>query len=261
MELENKVVVITGAARGIGLGLAKACAAEGASAVVMLDLLESVMDAAAEVGDVATAHVSDVRDQEAFMSLLAEIESEHGRVDVMISNAGVAFAGGVESPDTEWQAIWEINLMAHVWAARQLVPGMEERGMGYLVNVASAAGLLTMVGAASYAVTKHAAVGLAEWLAITHGAKGVRVSCVCPMGVDTDMVSSFEASERLLRPDAISVEDLAAAVVEGMREERFMILPHPQVGDFLQRKVGDYDRWIGGMQRINRSVMAGVGEE
>ena len=174
-----------------------------------------------------------------------------------MSNAGIGTGGGVDAPNEAWQQIWEVNLMAHVYAARAVLPAMIARGEGYLLNTASAAGLLTNIGAAPYSVTKHAAVGLAEWLAITHGDQGIKVSCLCPQGVRTNMLlagADDPAGAVVLAQGAIEPEDVAEAVVQGLRAESFLILPHPEVLTHFQRKAGDYDRWIGGMRKLQRRI-------
>ena len=184
-------------------------------------------------------------------------EERFGPIDLLVSNAGIGTGGGVDAPNEAWQQIWEVNLMAHVYAARAVLPGMIARGEGYLLNTASAAGLLTNIGAAPYSVTKHAAVGLAEWLAITHGDQGIKVSCLCPQGVRTNMLlagADDPAGAVVLAQGAIEPEDVAEAVVQGLRAESFLILPHPEVLTHFQRKAGDYDRWLGGMRKLQRRI-------
>jgi NAD(P)-dependent dehydrogenase (short-subunit alcohol dehydrogenase family) len=262
MELSGKVVVVTGGASGIGRALCRRFAAEGAKAVVVADFdADGAATVAAEIGGEAVS--TDVAVEADIKSLVERTEQHHGPIDLFCSNAGIAVGGGVDASDEDWQRIWDINLMAHVYAARAVLPGMLARGEGYLLNTASAAGLLTNLGAAPYAVTKHAAVALAEWLAITHGDAGVKVSCLCPQGVRTPMLlggleandtagSSVVASGGVLEP-----EDVAEAVVQGLRDERFLILPHPEVADYVKRKADDEDRWLHGMRRLQARLISG----
>lgn len=251
MKVSGKVVVVTGAAHGIGRALAQRFAADGAR-VVVSDIDEAgAGEVARGLGGVAVR--TDVSKEADLVALVERAKQAYGPVDVFCSNAGIGTGGGVEVPDAQWQRIWEINLMSHVWAARAVVPSMIERGGGYLVNVASAAGLLTSPGAAPYAVTKHAAVALAEWLAITYGNQGVRVSVVCPLGVNTDLLANADktaigAAIRASGP-VIEPEQVAEAVVKGMDEERFLILPHPEVATMIQGKATDYEKWISRMKR------------
>jgi NAD(P)-dependent dehydrogenase (short-subunit alcohol dehydrogenase family) len=248
MELVGKVVVVTGAASGIGRALALRFDAEGARAVAVADRdADGAAAVAAEIGARAIAVTTDVSDEADVRRLVEVTEEAFGPIDLFCSNAGIATGGGVETPDAEWQRIWDVNLMAHVYAARAVLPGMLARGEGYLLNTASAAGLLTQIGSAPYAVTKHAAVAFAEWLAITHGDAGIKVSCLCPQGVRTPMLGDGGA---LLGPGAISPEEVADAVVAGLRSEEFLILPHPEVREYVRRKADDHDRWIRGMRRL-----------
>jgi NAD(P)-dependent dehydrogenase (short-subunit alcohol dehydrogenase family) len=263
MELRNRVCVVTGGASGIGRAGAIRFAAEGAKvAVADRDLAGTQATVATIVnnGGQAVAVRCDVSKEEDIVALVAEAEAAFGDVDLFWSNAGIGIAGGVETTNQEWQTIWDINLMAHVWAARALVPKMTARGEGYLVSTASAAGLLSNIGTASYSVTKHAAVALAEWLAITHGDQGLRVSCLCPQGVNTNMlngpltddatsIASVKAGGDVLEP-----EDVAEAVVNAIRAEQFLILPHAEVLTYWQRKTADIDRWLGGMRRLQAKV-------
>ena len=258
MELRDRHVVVTGAAGGIGGAVVRRFAAEGARAVVVADTdVAGARAVAEEIGHQA-AQV-DVRDQDSIKALVDRATSEHGPIDLFFSNAGVAGpGGGPDGDDDAWQAAWEINTMAHVWAARAVLPGMLARGEGYLVSTASAAGLLTQVDALAYSVTKHAAVAVAEWLAINYGDAGIRVSCVCPQAVRTPMLDvaaegsagmrSMEASGAILEPD-----EAAAAIVEGIREERFLILPHPEVARYMQHKANDPDRWLERMRQFVRA--------
>ena len=245
------MTVVTGAASGIGRALARRFAREGARGVVVADVqraaLESVAD---EIGGLAVP--CDVTDEGAVQALAAAAEERFGPIDVFCSNAGIARHGGEEAPDEEWRLSWDLHVMAHVYVARRVAPKMAARGSGYLVNTASAAGLLTHVESATYAATKHAAVAFAEYLAIAYGDRGVRVSVLCPQAVRTAMTVGQEQGvasvDGMIEPD-----ELAHCVVETMDREDFLILPHPQVLEYMRRKTADYDRWISGMRRLRRN--------
>jgi len=258
MQLEGKHVVVTGGASGIGRALAQRFAAERARGIVVADLDATGCQAvAAEVKGVAAP--TDVADEAAMRALVARAERAFGPIDLFCSNAGIAISGGVETSDAEWQRIWRINVMGHVYAARAVLPSMLERGAGYLLNTASAAGLLNQIGSAPYGVTKHAAVALAEWLAISYGDRGIGVSVLCPQAVRTAMTDAGTAIGDVgvgaARADGmIEPEECAAAVVEGLARESFLILPHPEVLTYLRRKADDYDRWIAGMQRFQKRL-------
>ena len=250
MKLENKIVVVTGAASGIGRALAVRFAAAGAKTVVCADLdANGAAQVAQQIGGVAMT--VNVGVEAEIAALVARVESEVGPIDLFCSNAGILVAGGVEVPDADWQRIWEINVMSQVWAARHVVPRMIERGGGYLLNTASAAGLLNQIGAAPYGVTKHAAVGLAEWLAITYGDQGIKVSVLCPQAVRSKMTEGLEdhvaSIDGMLEP-----EPVADACLHAIENETFLVLPHPRVLDYMRLKSQDYDRWIGGMRKLNR---------
>jgi NAD(P)-dependent dehydrogenase (short-subunit alcohol dehydrogenase family) len=192
--------------------------------------------------------------------LVAGVERRHGRVDLFCANAGIASAEGVEMSDELWERMWQVNVMAHVHAARAVLPGMLARGSGYMLATVSAAGLLTNIGAAAYSVTKHAALGLAEWLAVTYGDQGLKVSALCPQFVDTRMIGDFatlEMDDAFIRSVAITPDEAAEAVVEGLRAERFLILPHPEVQDYFRNKAADHDRWLAGMRKLQRSWLPG----
>jgi NAD(P)-dependent dehydrogenase (short-subunit alcohol dehydrogenase family) len=253
-EIAGTVAVVTGGASGIGRALARALAGAGAGGVAVADLDGEGAEAVARELDVpAFGAGCDVADEAALGALVDRAERELGPVGLFCANAGVA--GGPDLGEEEaWDVALDVNLRAHVRAARELVPRWLERGGGHFVATASAAGLVTQVGAAPYAVTKHAAVALAEWLAITYGDRGVRVSCLCPMGVDTPMMRSpgtevVRASGAVLAP-----EEVAQATLDGVRADAFLILPHPEVLEFFRRKAGDYERWIAGMRRLQAAV-------
>ena len=256
MELAGRNVVVTGAGSGIGRALARRFAAEGPASLVVADInLENAQATADQVGGHAVR--VDVGSEEQIKSLIARAEELGGPIDVFFSNAGIPGpGGGPEADDEEWDRAWRVNVMAHVWAARALLPGMVERGDGYLLSTASAAGVLTQVGAIVYSVTKHAAVAVAEWLAITYGDAGIKVSCLCPLGVRTAMLDGAledtVGAAALLVDELLEPEEVAEVVLAGMREERFLLLPHPKVGEYMARRGADDDRWIAGMRRLVR---------
>ena len=259
MELTGKHVVVTGAASGIGRACAARFAAEGAR-VVVADLDSAHAEGVArEIGGLAIA--ADVGKEADIIALVRRARDAGGPIDLFFSNAGVPGpAGGPEAPDAELQATWEINVMAHIWAARAVLPEMLERGDGYLLSTASAAGLLTQVSALAYSITKHAAVALAEWLAITYGDAGIKVSCLCPQAVRTPMLElALEdpiGAAPLLAGGLIEPDDVAAAVVAGVRDERFLILPHEQVADHMALKGAQPERWLNGMRKLVRQARA-----
>jgi NAD(P)-dependent dehydrogenase (short-subunit alcohol dehydrogenase family) len=268
VELRDRIVVVTGAASGIGRALARRVHAEGARGVVVADLSPGAEDVAAELAaarpDSAVACVADVGTAAGNDAIVTMAEDTFGPVDVFLANAGVGVGTDpIETPDDDWDLAFAVNIRAHVYAARRLLPGWLERGEGYFCATASAAGLLTQIGSAPYTVTKHAAVAFAEWLAVTYGDRGVRVSCLCPMGVNTPMLHGETgvpnlASEIVRTAGEIrEPDDVAGTVVEAMREERFLILPHPEVRTFLLRKADDVDRWITGMRRLQARVGGG----
>ncbi len=252
MKLQDKVVVVTGGANGIGRALSKRFAAEGARGIVVADLdLESARQIAAEIKGIALK--TDVSIEADVVGLVSETVGRFGQIDLFCSNAGIGGVPGFSQvTNGDWQRIWEVNVMAHIYAARAVLPAMIERGEGYLLNTASAAGILTQIGSAPYSVTKHAAVAFAEWLAITYGDRGIKVSCLCPQGVRTAMLNAAAeiGTSAFLLQGAIEPEELAEAVVKGLAEEKFLILPHPEVAKYFQNKANDYDRWIGGMRKL-----------
>jgi NAD(P)-dependent dehydrogenase (short-subunit alcohol dehydrogenase family) len=266
MELEGSVVVVTGAGSGIGRALAQQFAVSGAS-VVASDIspagIEATVDAIRSAGGAATAVVADAATTDGITALV-DAARQFGPVDVFVANAGIIGAPGLGDDERDWDRIIDVNLRAHIRAAKVLVPEWVSRGRGYFVGVASAAGLLTQVGAAGYSVTKHAAVGFAEWLSITYGDKGIGVSCVCPMGVETPLLSGItEASDPASRMAAAAVRNagevlgpdrVAELTVEAVRAGTFLVLPHPVVLDMYRGKGADYDRWLAGMRRYQSSL-------
>lgn len=252
MELKDKIIVVTGAASGIGRAMAIRFAAEGAKAVICADLnLDGAEATAAEIGATARAMACNVGKEADIEALIDTVETEIGPIDLFCSNAGILTGGGPEAPDEAWQRIWEINVMSHVWASRHLVPRMIERGGGYLLNTASAAGLLNQVGAAPYGVTKHAAVAMAEWLSLTYGDQGIKVSVLCPQAVRSEMTKGHEEGVASL-DGMLEPEPVAEACVETIRNETFLVLPHPSVLKYMQFKAQDYDKWLAGMRKLNR---------
>jgi NAD(P)-dependent dehydrogenase (short-subunit alcohol dehydrogenase family) len=253
MQLAGKVAVVTGGASGIGRALARRFAAEGAKAVVVTDIdADGVTAVADEIGGMGVA--ADVSVEADVVNVVTKTEDAYGPIDLFCSNAGIFTGGGVDATDEAWDRIWRVNVMAHVYAARAVLPSMLARGEGYILTTASAAGLLTNLGAAPYSVTKHAALSLAEWISITHGDQGIKVSCLCPQGVRTAMLPG---DGNFLAPGALEAEEVAEAVVRGLEDERFLILPHPEVADYFKRKADDYDRWLGGMRRLQARAFGG----
>lgn len=256
MDVTGRVVVVTGAARGIGRALARRFAEAQAEAVIVADLDLDGISEVARVID-GTAIRCDVSREADVAQLVDQVESAHGRIDIFCSNAGIAVGGGPEAPDNEWQHIWDVNVMSHVLVARHALPGMLRRHEGYILGTVSAAGLLNHVFAAPYGVTKAAALSLFEWLAIAHGDDGVRVSCLCPQGVKTDMLAAERTlGLEFLTAKALEPEAVAEIVLQGLHDEKFLILPHPEVADYFRRKADDYDRWLKGMRRLRASILS-----
>jgi NAD(P)-dependent dehydrogenase (short-subunit alcohol dehydrogenase family) len=254
MNVAGKVVVVTGGAHGIGAALARRFAAQGARMLVVADIDgQSARKFAAEIGGFAVS--VDVAQEPDVRRLVEDTIQRFGAIDLFCSNAGIFIDGGVNTPDAAWKRILDVNLMAHIYAARAVLPGMLARGEGYLLQTVSAAGLLTSIGSASYAVTKHAALALAEWITVTHGDEGIKVSVICPQGVRTNMLQNDP--ENFLIEGSVSAEEVAEAAIRGIAEERFLILPHPEVAEYFRRKANDYDRWLRGMRRLQRQVRGG----
>jgi NAD(P)-dependent dehydrogenase (short-subunit alcohol dehydrogenase family) len=256
MEIAGRVIVVTGGARGIGRALAKRFASARAEAVVVADIdLDGASRVAKEIGGLAFQ--CDVSRESDVKQLIDRVQTEQGRIDIFCSNAGIAVGGGPETPTDQWQRIWDVNLMSHVFVARHVLPAMLERGEGYILGTVSAAGLLNHVFAAPYGVTKAAALSLFEWLSIAHGGQGIRISCLCPQGVKTDMLEAERRvgleflTENALEPDAV-----AEVVLQGLGDERFLILPHPEVEEYFRRKATDYDRWLKGMRRLRANILS-----
>lgn len=272
MDVAGKVAIVTGGAGGIGAAIARRLAVGGAK-VLVVDLdAERVAASAAQINadhpDSVASAAGDASDSATIAGWITQAENTFGPVGMYFANAGIGGAPGLDLSDEQWGQVIDINLLAHVRAARALIPAWEERGEGYFVSTASAAGLLTQIGSAGYSVTKHAAVGFAEWLSITYGDKGIRVSCLCPMGVDTKLLrpdegaedgigklmqSAVETAGRVLTP-----EQVADDVLDAVADERFLILPHAEVLDMYRHKGADYDRWLSGMRRYQRSLLDAV---
>jgi NAD(P)-dependent dehydrogenase (short-subunit alcohol dehydrogenase family) len=254
MVITDKVVVVTGGGNGIGRALCRRFAVECAKRVVVVDL--DAAAAARVAGEIAgMAIAADVSREDDVKRVVAEIMERHGAIDLFCSNAGIAVDGDEHTPAADWQRCWDVNVMAHVFAARAVLPAMLARGEGYLLQTVSAAGLLTHPNSVTYAVTKHASLAFAEWLSMTYGDRGITVSALCPQGVRTDMLQRSSAGGRTFLVDsAVAPEQVADDVVKGIAEGRFLILPHPEVADYFRRKAGDYDRWLRGMRRLRSTL-------
>jgi NAD(P)-dependent dehydrogenase (short-subunit alcohol dehydrogenase family) len=250
MKIAGKVVVVTGGANGIGRALSVRFAAERAKAVVVADLNgPKAIETAREFGGLGVQ--ADVTREPDVQRIVQQTLDKFGVIDLFCSNAGVGVDGGVEAPKTAWEVSWRVNVMAHVYAAHAVLPHMLGRGEGYLLQTVSAAGLLSQIGSAPYTTTKHAALGFAEWLSITYGDRGIKVSALCPMGVRTDMLKNAQfGGGSFLLETALEPEQVADHVVKGLADEHFLILPHPEVAEFFRRKASDYDRWLHGMRRL-----------
>jgi len=257
MKLKDKVTVVTGGANGLGRALCRRFTAEGARAVVVADIdAEGAKKVAQEINGLAVP--TNVAIEADIVQLVQKTIEQYGPIDLFCSNAGVLALGGVEAPNETWQRLWDINMMAHLYAARALLPGMLARGEGYLLNVVSSAALLSQLGSAHYAVSKYAALALAEWISITHGDAGIKVSCVCPQGIRTGMAQLAKEDGTLdfFGQGALEPEAVADSVIAGLADERFLILPHPDVAEYFRRKASDYDRWLRGMRRVQARYMS-----
>lgn len=257
MDVSDKVAIVTGGANGIGKAVCRALAQAGARHVIVADLDEPrAREVATEIN--GTALRCNVAQETDLQQLVNCAEEEHGGVDLFVSNAGITTKGGAEVPDADWQRLWDVNVMAHVYAARAALPHMLKRGRGYFVQVASAAGLLTEIGSAPYSVTKHAAVSFAEWLSVHYQKQGIGVSCVCPAGVATDFLDMSDPIHQFLHMNAVTPEHVAECLLQGIRDEQFLVLPHPEVGEFFAFKTQDYDRWLKQFARINEKLQKKV---
>ena len=256
MEVADRVVVVTGGARGIGRALSRKFADAGAEMVIVADIdADAAWSVARDIGGMAIR--CDVSKETDVAQLVEKVHIAKGRIDIFCSNAGIAVDGGPETANSEWQRIWDVNVMAHVYVARHALPWMLARGDGYLVGTVSAAGLLNHLFAAPYGVTKAAALSFFEWLSIAHGDEGIKVSCICPQGVKTDML----AAERrkgldFLTATALEPDQVAETVLLGIHDEKFLILPHAEVAEYFVRRASDYERWLRGMRRLRASVVA-----
>ncbi len=264
MQIDNKLAVVTGAGSGIGRALAVCLAEQGARGVVCTDLDGENAQATADlIGAKASARTLDVADEAAIEALVAEIEQEQGGIDLFVSNAGYGQRGGLDLPTADWQRMMNVHTWSHLAAARAAMPGMISRGGGYFLNTASAAGLLTQMDSGPYAVSKHAAVAFAEWLLINYADQGIGVSVLCPQAVRTNILGpqamrADSSNARQAAGDGIlEPEFVAQACIDAVREERFLVLPHPEVATYFQRKANDYDRWLLGMRRFRQRLLDG----
>lgn len=262
MDISDKVVIVTGAGSGIGRALAVGMAAVGARTVICTDLNgANAEETATMIGEGADSAPLDVADEQAIEALVRDTEASHGAVDIFVSNAGYGQSGGLDLTTEDWKRMMTVHTWSHLAAARAVIPGMLERGGGYLLNTASAAGLLTQINSGPYAVSKHAAVAFAEWIAINYGDRGIGVSVLCPQAVRTNIggprppgeaVKGQASYDGVLEPETV-----ADACIEAIREERFLVLPHPEVETYFQRKASDYDRWLAGMRRFRDRIESG----
>jgi NAD(P)-dependent dehydrogenase (short-subunit alcohol dehydrogenase family) len=254
MDVKEKIIIVTGGALGIGRALCRRFSIEGARAIIVADINEDGAKAVAEEIK-GKAVVCDVRREKDIQRLVAVTEEAFGSVDIFCSNAGILAIGGVEVDNDTWQRIWEINVMSHVYAARAVIPCMVKKGGGVFMITASAAGLLSQIGSAPYSVTKHAAVGLAESVSIAYHDQGIQVFALCPQAVESEMTKQGGGVAAV--DGLMTSEELALAVIDGFKQEKFLILPHAEVKTYMQRKAADYDRWLNGMRRLQDRFMQG----
>lgn len=253
MDVADRVVIVTGGGNGIGRALCRRMAVDSPRAIIVADRDASAAErTATEIRGEAFA--CDVSQESDIEQLVGFARRRFGRIDMFCSNAGITVKGGAEVSNEDWQRIWEVNLMSHVYAARHVVPIMLKQGEGCLLQTISAAALITEVGSAPYSVTKRAALAFAEWLAVQYGREGLQVACLCPMGVETDMLDMEDPVHQFLHAGSVSADDVAEDVIVGLGDERFLILPHPEVAEFFQMKAADYSRWLRGMQRLNQKL-------
>lgn len=255
LDPRNAGAVVTGAGNGIGAAVARRLASAGAR-VVVNDLDASAAEAVAgEIGGIAVP--GDAASEAGITALIAEADAHLGGIDLYMANAGIARSGGPEALEADWEASWQVNVMSHVRAARELLPGWLERGRGHFVTTSSGAGLLTMLGSAPYSVTKHAALAFSEWLSATYGDRGITVQCLCPLGVRTGMLDDAgDQGQAILSPGAITPEEVADTVLVALSDGRFLILPHPEAADYYAARATDTDGWLAGMRRIQAKVFA-----
>ena len=261
MKCEGQLVVITGGGHGIGRGLAHRFAQEGARHVAVIDLDGEAAHSVASECCInqckGSGHQADVGNRTQLLDCIDRIVEPHGPIDMFFSNAGIGVGGGLDTDDATWQKLWNVNVHSHIWAAQAVIPSMIERGGGTIISTASAAGLLTNIGAFPYAVTKHAAVAVAEWLSVTYGDNGIQVACLCPMGVETQLLDDSGELQALLRPGALSVDAVVDATMAGIETGTFLILPHGEVSKFMRHKASDPDRWLGSMRTLQKHLGLG----
>ncbi len=254
MDVDGAGVVVTGAGHGIGRAIAARMAAQGARVVVNDVDAEAAQAVANEIGG-GTAVPGDAASEEGVAELVATARDHLGKIDVYFANAGIDVGQGLDAPEEDWARALDVNVMAHVRAARQLVPAWLETGGGRFVVTASAAGLLTMLGSPTYSVTKHASVAFAEWLSATYGHRGIVVQAICPQGVKTRMLDQAGPLQELLSHDtALEPEQVADTVWRGLQDDRFLILPHPEVADYYRLRAADTDRWLAGMRKLQAKL-------
>lgn len=255
MQLQGKVIIITGAANGIGKAMAQRFAQEKPAKLILADIDKAGIEALAAEIDCAQAFPCDTSREEDIQALVRATEENEGQIDLFCGNAGILRLGGVDTSEADFQKVWDINVQSHIWAARAALPKMLERGDGYFLITASAAGMLTQLGSLSYSVSKHAALSIAEWLAVTHGHQGIKVSALCPQAVESNMTAGTDGSVAGI-DGMLPAQTVAECVVDTLGTEEFLVLPHPNVKQYFQNKANDYGRWIGGMQKLQKQFSA-----